>query len=884
MINDLSIDTIKQFASMFGASPFIDQMLSSILGGNAANLGVFGYQNNRTLETNIRNAQRNAELHAFFNTTRSRIAQESVQRAATGFYRLMGYDSQAAASAAESGSALQSVLGWMTVEPEVRSASAAIGGALYDQRGLWDATYPTMAGTNAVRDPMYMRNARWLMESVMTDAAAGKFAGMGIRDTGSLAASMIRAGRYGGYVNPNEAARIGIGDLDAAAFQNRGPDVVVASDAGRADAGLDVRSVQAGRSLASQQARVNAFKRELNEYAAAVNSLRDVIDGPFEQVMESFEKLTGNKLVSVSSGRVGMITGAMRAVLQNGELDTQALATLSTRQYSMLAPLGVDRNTAMQLSLVTAAGLAGGQGIEGVSDIDYGEGQARLNVRNMLNGTYRNAAAAYAHWLQKNNRRASSDSFAAFSAEIGRNTDFNTGVQQYLNSNQVSAEFYRSAAVDSAMRTPQLIAEANASVLVPQFNQERDRILTQMRPGDKAWQNQVRTIIQQTKDPAELQNRLVASGLVSDSDMAASIVNQLQSAAIGITGEANGALAMNMVQRAADARNLLMEQQAAGIWSGVRGQLGGQTGLNGVITALTNAADGKTPMGLGILMQSAFGLDPNRVNEVMLNSQTKDHIAALKRLVYDSTGMSEGAVNQMFTDAAATGAAGTVALTARARTDLDSKIVGTRRAAILSEMSKGQLTTDRLQELLASPDAYDEEVIQLTTRQKNRLILTSSLRAGAKESDQIGEITEQQLDMYEKHLAAVKEDTGNVRKIDELNFDSEQGTRELNNGEISELATIRLKLENRLKVYRANLLKSTGKRATREQEQQYIAGQTDLIGAHSEITGEDIAATGNYLASIIGKKNGLEAIVEEILELLRGWRDKPDQRPASQPK
>lgn len=862
------IETIKQLLSLFGATPGVEQLITSVLGGNAAGLGLLSYQNNKTLETNIRRTQRAADLRSMFEATNNRIAASAVERASAGFYRLLGYDSAAAASAAADGSMLQSVLGTFLVAPDVRESSAAIGGALYDQRGLWDATYPTMSRSGSNIDPMYIRNGRWLLESVLTDATAGKFSGMNLKDTGSLAAAMIRAGRYSGYVDPLEYGKIDIFNLDAAAEKHRAGDIRDATDVATGQTYMrgedDTEGLAKGRSLLQQQARINRFKRELNDYASAVNSLRDVIEGPFERVMESFEMLTGNKLVTMSAGRAGMTASAIRATLQNGGLDEQALRNLAAKQYMLVAPLGVDQNMAAQLSLVTTAGLASGVGIEGVSDIEYGEGQARLNTRNMLNGNIRNVAAAYAHWQLKNNRQANADSFAAFSLEMTKSgSDFITGSRQYLDTNNVSAELYRSSLVTSNMRIPQLIAEVNAAAVVPEFNKIVDQMVSDMGLNTDA-QAKIRGIVRQTRDPAELLRRLAANGMTED--QAAAFVNRMEYAAVGVTQESDPLLALNIIQRAEAARNTLIESQAAGIWSGIRGQSMG-SGLSGVIQALDAASGGGGSIGTGTLIQAAFGLDPNRVNDLFTNNAgSADRAALLKAEIARSTGLSTDDVDAMFTSATKIGSVGTDVLTARGRLDADPKLVAKRRLQIMRAIEKGTLTSKGLNELLHIDG--EEDAIHFSERQKSRMLLLSKIR-GVGDGQNVDTISEKDVDAFIKQQEIVE-----AEFKDKLDADK-----------VSSLAYIRMALKNQLDTAETAAL-SSGKRMTEAQRIEHVKKQGRLLDQYYAAAGiegdEARKKTADELAASLGRRSGLEAIVEAILELLQNWKNESQQQ-APQP-
>ena len=831
MANNLSdpnfLEQLKALLTQWGMTDTADDLITKLIGGNAMGLSVFGFNNNQTLESNLRRQQTRLQMASMYGAIRNRMIAEGSTVAANNVYRMMGYTpAEIAAKNNEPGNPLQFLVSQFITRPQVLSAYGSMAGAFHSQRYMWDSALAKIPGSGRNFDELFVPASRQLMSDVIRESFAGKYAGLSVKETGTLAGELIRAGRFGSGLSHLRAAD-DIADerkrrQEEAARRTRETQAAQEGKSPRdpwdvSDAEIDNAGEKQRDKIA---ARVGAFKRELRSYAAAVNTLRDVINGPMEDVLAAFETLTGNKLVMMSANRVGSISSAVRSVLQNPGMSMAALQKITASQYGMIAPLGGDQATAAAMGLITAAGMSSQYAIEGVTDAEYAAAQGRRHRANYMNGVYRNAAAAYVHWL--GNKQDNEDTRAAFmSAMTANGRDFNTGVSDYINREGVGYHIRNSALTNSIMRNPEFIAMANTSSMLPKYARQRDAIIKNALTGVAAEKHErIREILTSVVDPMRAQELLTTEGLMSATG-AAQVTLNLQRAAINATGETNGPLATLMISRAVGAQQQLQASQAAGIWGKIVGERGGATGLEGIIQGFqrTGMVGGDA---LADVMYSAFGIDRGRIKSLAADLFLEDNDAnrarrtaarsALTREIATSLGIdpndpkSADQVNAVLNSLANSGSSGTAVLTALARPGARKEVVQKARRELIDLVSNGQPFTMRALEQRLKwkkdkegkwvSDDKAEEALLLSEDTKARLVLESQLNAGVTNPNDRITATDEQVAEFQK---AYKSESDRVARI---NSKRDKG-KKLEAGTETTLATIRTQLKTRLAAYRA---------------------------------------------------------------------------------
>ena len=825
MANNLSdpnfLEQLKELLAQWGMTDTADDLITKLIGGNAMGLSVFGFNNRQTLESNLRRQQTRLQMASMYGAIRNRMIAEGSTVAANNVYRMMGYTpAEIAAKNNEPGNPLQYLVSQFITRPQVLSAYGSMAGAFHSQRYMWDSALAKIPGSGRNFDELFVPASRQLMSDVIRESFAGKYAGLSVKETGTLAGELIRAGRFG-----SELSHLRTTDDIADERKRREEEARRRTAEARAEQDgksprdpWDVSDAEADNVGEAQRnkiaARVGAFKRELRSYAAAVNTLRDVINGPMEDVLAAFETLTGNKLVMMSANRVGSISSAVRSVLQNPGMSTATLQKITASQYGMIAPLGGDQATAAAMGLITAAGMGSQYAIEGVTDAEYAAAQGRRHRANYMNGVYRNAAAAYVHWL--GNKQDNEETRAAFmSAMTANGRDFNTGVSDYINREGVGYNIRNSALTNSIMRNPEFIAMANTSSMLPKYARQRDAIIKNALTGVSAdKQERIREILTSVVDPARAQELLTTEGLMSASG-AAQVTLNLQRAAINATGETNGPLATLMISRAVGAQQQLQASQAAGIWGKIVGERGGATGLEGIIQGVqrTGMVGGDA---LADVMYSAFGIDRGRIKGLAADLFLEDNDAnrarrtaarsALTREIATSLGIDQNEVDDVLNSLANSGSSGTAVLTALARPGARKEVVQKARKELIDLVSKGKpFTMLALEQRLKwkknkdgnwEHDDKAEEALLLSEDTKARLVLESQLNAGVKNPNERITPTDEQVAEFQK---AYKSESARVERINS----KRDKDKKLEAGTETKLATIRTQLKTRLAAYRA---------------------------------------------------------------------------------
>lgn len=598
--------------------------MSGALGSPGYGLNYLGYDPTKTVEYNIAQQRRSNIILDHLTSGQNAAYKKISENATANMLRFMGYDADRAAAEAKNTGGIGSFLSNMFIQPRVRAAAGSMASALYGRSAAWD---PNAASTSASIEAQqaFMSTANAWIDTTLMAAANKQFGGMGIEDVGKLAGAYAQLGGF--------------------------------------DTVAGIKSPQ------GKQQRITEINTELQKYAESVNMLRDVIDGPVEKILSSFEKLTGSKLVATATGRVSDIASAMRNVLMDGRIDERGLANMVASQYGLIAPMGGSLMQATAMATASAAAMNYGVRIGGLSDIEFGNALAQDNARMVANGDLRSIAAAYVRWRGK--RADTADTKEEFLAEMRKKGGGSLAAQAqaYLAGQNIDAAFMGSALVTGTMADTSFITATRTSY-ANRYNTARDNIIKRYGMGKYA------DIINGNYDIADIQDRLMQAGV--DANTASQVGMALGSAAMEVTGAATWQTAMATVGSAQGAYNTIQRNLAGDSFRRIRGQISAG-GFTGVLDAMMSGNG--SPMSVARIIKAAMGIDVGDL-------KTGGSALALKKIAA-ATGMSEAQVNDMFTTAAGLGAVGESILFAQGAGLTPQQLVE-RRQRLLKMVESGK--------------------------------------------------------------------------------------------------------------------------------------------------------------------------------------------------
>jgi len=628
---------------MPGMRQRVESLLQSALGSPGFGLNYLGYDPTKTVEYNIAKARRTNVIHDYLSEGRAGAYKQISQTATENMLRFMGYDAEQAKKEAANPNQLTAFLTNALIEPRVRAAAGSMTSAIYGRSAQWD---PNAAGhtVDVAAQAAYLGTANDWISSTLIAAANKQFGGMGIEDVGKLAGAYAQVGGF--------------------------------------DAVAGIKSKE------GKTQRINEINNELQKYAESVNMLRDVIDGPVEKILSSFEKLTGSKLVATATGRVSDISSAMRNVLMDGRIDERGLANMVATQYGLIAPMGGSLMQATAMATASAAAMNYGVKIEGLNDIEFGNALAQDNARMMANGSLRSMAAAYVHWRQTNKKEDNADTKAEFMRAMAKEYGSKGGIaeqaQAYLAAQKdIDATFMGSAAVTQAMADTTLTAAARTQYS-QRFDKAKERILK--RFGIDTNDEKFKAILDGNYDISNIQERL--SQLVGV-NKASQIGMALGSAAMEITGASTWQTAMATIGSAQGAYNTIQQNLAGDAFRRIRGQIR-PGGLTGVVNAFMS--EQTSAMSISNIVKAALGL-----NNFEVGNSKEDREQMFNKMA-DKMKLGEGGAERLknlFNAAGKLGAAGEAILFAQAPGLSGEKLLEARENLMKTAQKEG-VTYDEL--------------------------------------------------------------------------------------------------------------------------------------------------------------------------------------------
>lgn len=488
-------DVVKQFLLQLSMIPGLGDgvrgFIDLLLGKAPYGLNWLSINTKKSLGWNVESAQRSAFIRGSLYDQHTKVTDLALRNALTNLYTISGYRGKALEQAVES-AATGPIAGFVStmLAPQVADAYGDIGAASYRRivARTSIANYKTAVGD--------------FYREILKDAISGRMGGLTIGETGKIAAQLINTGAF-------ESA-----GLEDGAFNTR----------------------------------INRVRKELTSYAQSVGVLKDVINGPVEDILKTFEALTGNKLTTMAAGRVEMLTNSMQSALFVAGVTPQQLATQTARQYGLIAPYGGTLAQANAMATASTTAIASGVRIEGLSDIQLGEALARDNAGKLLSGDLRRRAAAYQHWRLKYKREDNAFSFEEFRRFLGTRS-----AEDYLRTEgkDLDASFYASRLVTNTMANPEFLTQARASQFT-EYQKALDRLDLSAYSKNGDVQKSIRRIIKNEFDPSRMLDSLVLEAGLSE-NAATRLVASVQAQAMSSFQSANELEAMGMAGTAANA-------------------------------------------------------------------------------------------------------------------------------------------------------------------------------------------------------------------------------------------------------------------------------------------------------------------------------------------
>ena len=641
MAQSVTADSVREFLHTLSMIPglgdIVRQFLNSVLGTAPYGLSWTGIDPSKSLPWNVASAERSRFIQGALQQATLNSIQQQTVNALTNTYRLLGYDPGRAAAEASAASKgfLGSIVG-MAFAPQLQAASSRFGLAAYRRM-----TAHGVAG--------YGRIIGNLWEDTLNAAASGNLAGLSQTDAAAILSEMV-----------------GNGALESG-----------------------------GMSKASMTTRVRKIKEELVSYAHSVGVLKDIIDGPVEEILRQFEGLTGNRLTSMAPGRAAVLAGAMRNVVYNTGASYQQIGLYTAMQFGLINPYGGNMAQANALALSALGAVKSGYRIENLSDEQLSSALVRDNARKFISGELRRQAAVYVHWRQSNNFEDN-----IYTKEAFRQSGIN--VDAYIRQNNINSSFFASQAVTNAITDPVVVASLRAN----QFDKYQNRLRSLDIRGltGKANAARIRDIISTEYDPARMQEKLIAEGLTPN--QAAELARRVGAVARSSFNTSNVLEAFGM---AATAENgLAVQRRELGNYA--LQQLRGQrmtAGVGGIFDLL--AKDPNSKIGVAALLTSWLSGDPREARKtegVVRQLLEKGDRAGLEKLFEGTLGaenvkaiLGDWGKSAAFVEAAQTMSA----LDAKGKPKLSRKELIARRRAILNAVRMGnnnpELTLSYIQEL-----------------------------------------------------------------------------------------------------------------------------------------------------------------------------------------
>lgn len=370
--------------------------------------------------------------------------------------RLLGYPASKAQEMSRDGGPGVSALKWLAslgMESSMKSSASAFANAAYNQ-----ILYASPSAN--------MRNARESYkaagEAIFNSIAANELKGYTTSEALAVASTFIRQGRYN---NIDES------DTNA------------------------------------NNTRVNRIKQDLKAYSEGIMNLRDGLQGSLEEVLQSFEKLTGSSATVMQKDRFTAITRSLYNATTFGGVTPQLLQAAVATQHAYLQGLGATQATSTAMGIVNANVIAQGATVEGATDNTMAEALNRLGGQWVSTGRLKELTAAFQWWSDNKRVERNAETFQQFiNNELGGNIAADN-VHNYLVTQNIDAAYINSSRVRRNMASPYM----HQAFLQERVNQYQKQF-AQLQKQNSLIQNED-IFISDDDFFARMQERYRASGL-----------------------------------------------------------------------------------------------------------------------------------------------------------------------------------------------------------------------------------------------------------------------------------------------------------------------------------------------------------------------------------
>lgn len=335
--------------------PVLSYLVDSALTGNSSLLRFSNMNPNLSFEMNYQTAYNQQQYKALFDNVRKEQSRRMARTVVEGLYKSLGYDDISAQYRANTtgGSLLGSGIDTF-LSSSWNTGLSAIYGAAFQRRYIENPD-----GRSAAYAAGYQQLGDELLRMQFQE---GAFGNANFADVGQLTAALISSGRYD-----------------------------------------DMRT--ADTTPGQMASRTRQIARDTREYTKALNSLRDVLGGDFQQLLGVLDNLFGGGAINMSPTRLQNMANNLRHAMTVSGMDIQNMATLSAIGFSYIAPFGGTETQGQSIANASAYYMGAGINVEGVKSDVYGSSLAMAQANRVIAGDARYMSAAFVAYVDAENQR-----------------------------------------------------------------------------------------------------------------------------------------------------------------------------------------------------------------------------------------------------------------------------------------------------------------------------------------------------------------------------------------------------------------------------------------------------------------------------------------------
>lgn len=336
--------------------PVISYLVDSALTGNSSLLRFSNMNPNLSFEMNYQTAYNQQQYKALFDNVRKEQSRRLSRTVVEGLYRSLGYDDISAQYRANTTGG--NLLGWGVdafLSNSWNTGLSTIYEAAFQRRYIESPN-----GRSASYAARYQQLGDTLLRMQFQE---GAFGNANFADVGQLTSALISSGRYDSI-----------------------------------GAGADETPGQIA-------AKTRQIARDTREYTKALNSLRDVLGGDFQQMLGVLDSLFGGGAINMSPTRLQNMANNLRHAMTVSGMDIQNMATLSAIGFSYIAPFGGTETQGQSIANASAYYMGAGISVEGVKSDVYGSSLAMAQANRVIAGDARYMSAAFVAYVDAENQR-----------------------------------------------------------------------------------------------------------------------------------------------------------------------------------------------------------------------------------------------------------------------------------------------------------------------------------------------------------------------------------------------------------------------------------------------------------------------------------------------